>query len=240
MTPVSQEEALLIVNSLRQGSNLLDGVAHFSAGREPVFRAAEELLTELELSGGSAVRWIRGNYGAGKTHTFARVRQVAQSRNWVVSYVQVSGRGQGCELHRFEEIYAAIVMKCTPPRPPGERVPTHAQWQSILDDWVDATKRQAGARPGGDVPSMRVREALTASISTMRRNFGLGGSYSAALLAYANARLDDDIDRQELLLEWFGGINVFERDPSIRAQLKATGIQEVVSRRKSYALKVWK
>src|SRR5580658_6055364 len=109
---ITRENALRILQSLRQGSNCLEGVGLFSAGRNLLFKAATDVLEELEISGGSCVRWLKGRYGQGKTHVFARLIEVAFGRNWVTSYVQISGKGQGTEFHRFEEVYAAIVRNC--------------------------------------------------------------------------------------------------------------------------------
>src|ERR1051326_1260172 len=86
---LNRQKAVRIIQSLKQGSNCLDGAGLFSAGRETLFHAAEEALEEIELSGGSWVRWLRGRYGQGKTHFFARLMEIAFARNWVTTYVQV-------------------------------------------------------------------------------------------------------------------------------------------------------
>src|SRR5579863_5998315 len=109
---IEREHALRILQSLRQGSNCLEGAALFSTGRDLLFKAATDNLDELEISGGACVRWLKGRYGQGKTHFFARLIEIGFARTWVTSYVQISGRGEGVELHRFEEVYAAIVRNC--------------------------------------------------------------------------------------------------------------------------------
>ena len=104
--------ALRIVESLRSGANLLEGASLFSAGRKHLFTVAEEALGELEISNGTAVRWLRGAPGQGKTHFFARLIEMGFRNNWVVSYVQISAKDDGRELHRFDQIYAAIIANC--------------------------------------------------------------------------------------------------------------------------------
>lgn len=227
-----RDVALRIIGALRSGSNLLECVSLFSAGRDSIVSAADALLDELTISGGSTVRWLRGNYGSGKTHTFARIREAAHARNWVASYVVISGRGSGCELHRFEEVYAAIVRNCAVPRSRvGQEMLGANGWEELLDGWVRAVKAQAGVRGDSDVATMKVRDALAATMSGLRMKYGIGGAYGAALTEFANATLDADAERRELMLAWFQGDDVLKRSTSIRQELKRIGIQEAISRR---------
>jgi adenosylhomocysteinase len=227
-----RDVALRIISALRSGSNLLESVSLFSAGRDSVVGAADALLEELTISGGSTVRWLRGNYGSGKTHMFARIREAAHARNWVASYVVISGRGSGCELHRFEEVYAAIVRNCAVPRSRiGEETLGANGWEELLDGWVHAVKAQAGVRGNSDVATMKVRDALATTMSGLRAKYGIGGAYGAALNEFANATLDADAERRELMLAWFQGDDVLKRSTSTRQELKRIGIQEAITRR---------
>src|SRR5687768_14349417 len=89
-----RKRAMRVVAALRDGSNCLEGAGLYSAGRTPIFRAAGEQLDELALTDGTAVRWLKGKYGDGKTHTFARLLELGHDRNWVTSYVQITAPGQ--------------------------------------------------------------------------------------------------------------------------------------------------
>ncbi len=235
------ELASRLVGALRQGSNCLEGVGLFSSGREPVFRAATCLLRDLGCSGGSAVRWLKGAYGSGKTHIFARLLEAAHSQRWLVSYVQVSGKGQGCELHRFEEVYGAIIRNCVSPEqatatqvltnPGGEN-----GWQWLLETWLERLKRQVGGGNGADVPSLKLRSALDTAMSQLRMDYGIQASFAAALRTFARAKMDDDLRGAELLLDWFAGVDVLKLDGVTRKDLKESGILEPVSRRNAKAL----
>jgi hypothetical protein len=222
--------ALRIIESLRQGSNLLEGVDLISVGREGILVAAVALLEELSQSGGSAVRWMKGPYGVGKTHTVALIRRAAQERNWVASYVVVSGRGQGCELHRFHEVYGAIVQNCVLPHGRTNANATNG-WSEVLDSWVNAIKRQTGARPGGDVASLKVRDAIHGTITGLALKHGVRGSYAAALRSYAFGHIEGDQARCAVLLDWFAGTDVFKQSPEIKKSLRSEGILEAISPR---------
>lgn len=230
--------ALRIVQALRSGSNCLEGAGLFSAGRDIFFRAAADSLGELELSGGAVVRWVKGRYEQGKTHFFARLMEIArdEKRNWVTSYVQISERGQGAELHRFEEIYAAIVRNCLcrdlvlseqgrvePGRIPG--------WEWILDDWYKKLRILATGAEHGDVPTFRLRDVIDQTMTGMRRKWGVHGSFAEALRQFAQARADGDVAWAQYLLDWFSAQDVHSRGGEVRARLVQAGIRERISRR---------
>jgi len=234
-TEPNREHALRILQSLRQGSNCLEGAGFFSAGRDLLFRAATDNLEELEISGGSCVRWLKGRYGQGKTHLFARLIELAFSRNWVTSYVQISGRGEGVELHRFEQVYAAIVRNCLtrdlvaeqrgsvdPGRVPG--------WDWILDNWFSELRKMAVGRVTGDVPSFKMRDAVEQTMTAIRRRWNLQGSFADALRQYAIARIDGDEEWAQLMLWWFSAEDVHSRGGEVRPRLRQAGVREPIKR----------
>ena len=228
--------AMRIIQALRSGSNCLDGTGYFSAGREDLFAAAGDLLEEVEISSGAVVRWVKGPYGHGKTFFLARLMAIARERNWVTTFVQVSARGQGRELHRFEEIYSAIVRNCLsrdlvlaeegkvePGKIPG--------WDWILDKWYSALRRQAAGRDSGDVPSFRLRDVIEQTMTSIRRKWNIHGSFAEALRQFALASADSDEEWRETLLSWFRAENVHSRGPNLRAKLRTAGILEPISRK---------
>lgn len=233
---VTRPLALRVIESLRTGSNLLQGAGLFSAGREILFEVAEEALTELQLSEGSAVRWLRGRYGQGKTHFFARLMEMAFKLNWVVSYVQISGKDEGRELHRFEQIYAGIVHNCLyremVEHGDGSVEPGQVSgWNWILDDWFNGIRRLAGGNEGAEVPSFRLRDVIEQTIASLRRKHSLQGSFAETLRQYAIAKADSDEAYAALLRDWFHGVDVHARSLDLRKRMRAVGILEPVSRR---------
>lgn len=227
--------ALRIIAALRKGSNCLEGVGAFSVGRDVLFRAAAEELEELELTKGSVVRWLKGRYGHGKTHTFARLMELGHRRNWVTSYVQITLPKDGVELSRFNEVYAAIVQNCLcrdmveeeggqiePGRRPG--------WQWILDEWCQGLRRQAGAATGG-VPTLRLQDVVSHMMTSLQTKLGLAGNFAEALRQYALARTENDQEWVMILNAWFRGEDVHARGGEVRSRLRAAGIRESLTRR---------
>jgi hypothetical protein len=231
-------QALRIIQALRDGKNCLEGVSSFSAGRKELIDAAAEYLEELEVSGGAVVRWVRGRTGLGKTHLFARLIELAHARNWVTTYVQISDPGYGTELHRFHEIYSAIVGNCLTRRLVTERegkvepgaVPG---WDWILDEWWGRVRRLVSGSDSGDVPSFRAREEITRQMAQLTKRWSLNSGFQSALRQYALARADGDEDWAELVRLWFKGEDVHGRDAATKARFKAAGIPEPVTQRNS-------
>ncbi len=180
------------------------------------------------------MRWVRGRIGQGKTHLFARLIENAHTRNWVTSYVQISGRGYGVELHRFEQVYAAIVRNCLcrelvaeesgriePGRVPG--------WHWILKSWWAALTLQVTRRDQADVPTLRLYEVLERAITSMRRRWSVHSAFAAALQQYARAEMDGDATWSTVLLNWFQGVDVHAQGGEVRARLRDAGISESVT-----------
>jgi hypothetical protein len=224
-----------VIQALRQGNDRLEGAGLFSVGRARLFSAAKDQLVELEISEGALVRWIKGRYGNGKTHLFARLIEIAHERNWITSYVQISGRGQGTELHRFEEIYAAIIDNCLPrdlaSGRDGQFEPGRiGGWDWLLDHWYTSLRALAGARDVGDVPSFRLRDVIGQAVTAFQRRWGVHGAFAEALRHYSLARADGDEEFTQLLLEWFKGHDVHSQ-PAVKPRLRSMGIREPISRR---------
>jgi hypothetical protein len=226
--------ALRVVQALRDGKNCLEGASTFSAGRALLLRAATDLFDELEISGGAVVRWVKGRTGQGKTHLFARLIDIAHARNWVTSYVLVSAREYGTELHRFEEIYAAIVRNCLCRdlvAASGRVEPGQVSgWDWILEDWWKRIRRQAVGHDRGDVPTLRVQEAIDQTITAMRLRWNLHGSFAEALRQFVLARADNDEEWSQVLRAWFRGEDVHSRGGNVRARLLHSGIRESLRR----------
>ncbi|ACG75147.1 hypothetical protein AnaeK_3940 [Anaeromyxobacter sp. K] len=234
----NRAQALRIIQALRDGKNCLESVSSFSAGREPLIEAASGYFEDLEIAGNAVVRWVRGRTGLGKTHFFARLIELAHARNWVTSYVQISDPGYGTELHRFHEIYSAIVGNCLTKKLVGERegkvdpgcVPG---WDWILDEWWGRVRRLVAGSDSGDLPSYGARDEITRQMAQLSRRWSLNSGFQAALRQYALARADGDEDWADLIRFWFKGEDVHARDAETKSRFRAAGVPEPVNQRNS-------
>jgi hypothetical protein len=235
---IDRPQALRVIEALRTGRNCLEAVSAFSAGRALLLRAAGDLFGELDISGGAVVRWVKGRVGQGKTHFFARLIEMALQRNWVSSYVLISEPQGGTELHRFEEVYASIVRNCICSgliaTEGGKVDPGHvAGWDWIMEDWWLRLRRQVIGRESGEVPTLRMQEAINQAVTGMRRRFSVHGSFAEAVRQFALSRADGDDDWTEVMRAWFRGEDVHSRGGDVKARLLQCGIRESLHRRNS-------
>ena len=79
---IDKASALRLINRLKTGTNVIFGAHLFSVGRENLIKGAEQVFDDLEITGDSAVRFIRGNYGVGKTNFCGRLFNNALARGW--------------------------------------------------------------------------------------------------------------------------------------------------------------
>jgi hypothetical protein len=216
--PLTPELARKIVSQIERGTCPLEGVLALNVGRAPYFVAADDILGDIEQVGGAVVRFIRGDYGEGKTHFIAMVRALAIMRNWVSTYVCLSDE---IRLDRFQEVYAAIIKNCVCRGLIEERRamvdPGDLDgWRWILDEWVSRQERlHSQDLDFGKAATMAVRERILASLDQHLRRANPVGDFSAAVRAYAIHRLDRDGQRLGEVLRWFRGEYLQLRDRGI-------------------------
>ena len=70
-------QARSIIEALRKGSVPADYVPFFTVGRDNWIKFIEDDLENYIAKGGAKVRFIRGDYGDGKTHFMSIVRHLA-------------------------------------------------------------------------------------------------------------------------------------------------------------------
>ena len=236
MPEINRTQAKRIISALRQGSNCLEDVSVFSAGRSILFKAAGEELEELKITNGASVRWLKGRYGHGKTHMFARLMALGRSLNWVTAYVQVGLPGQGLELSRFNEVYAGIVRNflCQGmvEEEDGQVIPgKRSGWNWILDQWWHVLRKQAGATSGGDTQMFRLQDTINQVITALQERWAITGNFCAALRQYTAGREGNDQNWVEVIQAWFIGEDVHARGGETRRRLREAGIRESLKKK---------
>jgi P-loop Domain of unknown function (DUF2791) len=138
-------------------------------------------------------------------------------------------------MHRFEEIYAAIVKNCLTrdlvSEQRGAVDPGRIWgWDWVLDKWVSELRNLAVGRDAADVPSFKVRDMVEHTMTAMRRRWSVQGSFAEALRQFAIARVDGDEEWAHLLLLWFAAEDVHSRGGETRTRLRKAGIKEPIKR----------
>ena len=96
----------MVLNSLKDGVVPRVGLEYIAVGRKNEIQALLQDVSIIE-QGGSALRFIEGNYGSGKTFLLHTLRNHMMEKNFVVTDVElsadrrlVSNKGQGLATYR--------------------------------------------------------------------------------------------------------------------------------------------
>lgn len=190
-------ESAAIVNALRSGLVPAQGLEHFATGLDTLLDAVNEEL-DFVATGKGAAKWLRGEYGTGKTFAARSLCARARQRGFATSEVQISINDT--PLHHLEAVYRRLI----------ERLETAADgpnaFQAIIEGWLyqigDEVMRLKGLGeddPGfADATEQRLEDKL-ADLS--RRN----PAFAQVLRAYHRANHDSDFATAQGLLAWLAG-----------------------------------
>lgn len=193
-----------IINALRRGTVPAGGLERIAVGLD-----VEEGVISKELDyvakGGGDIKFIRGEYGSGKTFLVARALEIARSRGFVTSHVVIS---PGTPLHKLKGIYQQI---CANLRTDSEE---HAL-KAIVDTWLFNIEERILSVSGTatddaalEAAAEREIEAALADISEMN------SALAASLRTYYRANNAGDFALAQAALGWISA------EPNIGRDLK--------------------
>lgn len=203
-------ESQAIVNALRSGLVPNAGLDHFATGLDALVSAVNEDL-DFVAGGKGLSKWIRGEYGTGKTFAARYLCAKARERKFATSEVQISINDT--PLHHLETVYRRLI----------EKLETAADgpnaFQAIVEGWLyqvgDEVMRLRGIDeddPGfADATEQRLEDKL-ADLS--KRN----PAFAQVLRAYHRATHEGDFATAQGLLAWIAG-----QPHTERSVLKAAG-----------------
>ena len=120
-------QAATIVNALRSGLVPAQGLEHFATGLDELVEAVNQEL-DFVATGKGLSKWVRGEYGTGKTFAARYLCARARARNFATSEVQISINDT--PLHHLETVYRRLI----------EHVETASDgpnaFQAIVDGWL--------------------------------------------------------------------------------------------------------
>lgn len=198
-------ESINIINALRRGTVPAGGLERIAVGLE-----IEEGVIAKELEyvaeGGGDLKFIRGEYGSGKTFLVARALEIARSRGFVTTHVVIS---PSTPLHKLKGIYQQI---CANLRTASEE---HAL-KAIVDNWLFSIEERilavtdpAPADAALEAATEREIEAALANISETN------SALAATLRTYYRAGNAGDFAIAQAALGWIAA------EPNIGRELKA-------------------
>ncbi|MES2638069.1 MAG: BREX system ATP-binding protein BrxD [Myxococcota bacterium] len=186
-----------IVYALRQGTVPARGLDLFATGLEPLVAQVKAELEHVGRGHGLS-KWLRGDYGAGKTFTARHLAAVARSLGFATSEIQVSVNDT--PLHKLETVYRRLTERLeTPTDPPSALQPIVDGWLYDVGDKVTRLRGLTEDDPAfPDACEQQIEDEL-ADISRVNPAF------AAVLRTYNRAQVDGDRALAQGLLAWLGG-----------------------------------
>jgi adenosylhomocysteinase len=190
---------LSIIKALKIGKVPMRGSRRMCVGRDPEIAEIEHIL-EYVAGGGFETRFLRGDYGSGKTFMCSVVRELAFGRGFAVSVVNLS---REVPFGKRELVVAEIVR--------GLRSPTSgasSAFSEFVQRWLD---KYDPATPYEENEALRAAMARVADVDS---------GMAMGLRAFHVAYIDGNEALMEGALAWLRGDTI---EPEIRKAIKVVG-----------------
>lgn len=191
-TIVKPREREAIIQALQAGVVPKIGLAHVQVGRRLEVAAVVKDVDNI-VEGGSAVRFVIGEYGAGKTFFLNLVRSIAQEKRCVTMHADLAPerRLYASGGHARSLYQEAVRNMSTRTKPDGGAL------SSIVEKFITECVKEAG--PGGDVGNV-----VDHRLVNLHELLG-GYDYGIVLKAYWRGSVSGDENLKENALRWLKG-----------------------------------
>lgn len=196
MTPrptIKPRDRDTIINALRAGVVPRIGLQHIQVGRG---REVDALVKDIDriADGGASIRFVIGEYGAGKTFFLFLIRQIALQKKLVVAQADL---GPDRRIHatggQARGLYAEIARSLA-----TRTAPDGGALKNILESFVQ--KSTDRARAAGKTVEAAIHEGLGDI-----RDMVAGYDFATVVAAYARGYGEGNDDLQAAALRWLRG-----------------------------------
>lgn len=189
-------ESVAIITALRRGTVPNTGLARLAVGLDAEERVLENQLHFCAL-GHSDCKFVRGDYGSGKTFFISRAAEIAALENFAVSHVVIS---PDTPLHKLASLYTKI---CT-----GLTTKTEDNaLKGIIDTWIYRIEDRL-IETGIDENDERLASLTEKEIeATLERVSGVSSGLAAAVRTYYAANNRGDFATAQAAIGWIAGDN---------------------------------
>jgi bacteriophage exclusion system BrxC/D-like protein len=193
MAQIKPKDRDVIISALRAGVVPRLGLQHIQVGRK---REIEALLGDIDriASGGAALRFVIGEYGAGKTFFLFLVRQLAIARNLVVMHADLSpDRRLHASGGQARALYAELAKNAA-----IRSAPEGGALRNILERFVGKAAEDAKKK------GTSTEEEIGAKLAELRELAG-GYDFASVVGAYARAYEEGSDEKRTAALRWLRG-----------------------------------
>ena len=212
MSRLKPRERDAIVQALRAGVVPKLGLRHIQVGR---VREIEELVKDMDrlADGGSAIRFIIGEYGSGKTFFMNLIRLVALEKGLVVMFADLApDRRIHATGGQARGLYAEMARNLsTRTKPDGGAL------ASVVERFVSTAHREAEAR---DLPTGNVIREKLAHFEELTGGF----EFAEVIRRYWEGHETGDEELKSSALRWLRGEFATRTDAR-----KALGVRTIIN-----------
>ncbi len=209
---LNKRSARDIVDALRNGTVPRAGLHEYAVGLERHMEVMEDQLNRVS-EGRGEVKFVRGEYGAGKTFLTHLLLETALKKGFVVSNVVIS---KDTPLHKLDEVYHEIVTNLSTPREKTTAL------QGLLDRWTHRIEETLIRNEDMDEDDPRLErrtaEEIEERLATIAPEHS---SFASVLRAYYRAQVRDDYALAQQLLGWLSG----EKNVAASVVRQAAGVK---------------
>jgi len=203
-------ESLNIITALRRGTVPATGLERIAVG----LNVEEEVIgrqLDYVSQGGGDLKFIRGDYGSGKTFLIARALEIARSKGFVTSHVVVS---PSAPLYRIKAMYQQV---CQNLRTNEEE---HAL-KAVVDNWLFAIEERLMSANGTGREDAALEEATGREIETALAGISeVNTALAAALRTYYRGNNAGDFPLAQSALGWIADEPNIGRDFKQKAGIR--------------------
>jgi adenosylhomocysteinase len=161
--------------------------------------------------GGGDLKFIRGEYGSGKTFLVARALEIARSKGFVTSHVVISPQAP---LHKLRAVYQQV---CANLRTSEEE---HAI-KTIIDNWLFAIEERLLSVSGSGTEDAALEAATEREIEAALSGISeMNTALAAALRTYYRANNAGDFQLAQAALGWIAAEPNIGRDFKQKAGIR--------------------
>lgn len=210
--PPSPSTARALIRSLTRGTAIARGARYIHVGHASWTAAQLELLSEVAEDGHSETKFVRGAYGAGKSHFLSVVQDMARDEGWVTSHIEC--KADKVQIDRFETVYPSLAGKISlPPPHEGTEGNNTSSAARLLDIWARQQLKAAGIKEDGLVRPFDADFRLYIRLQQGVLSGNLPPDFAHALVAYARGALEGDFETTYAVGQWLNGYDAKVRVP---------------------------
>jgi len=203
-------ESINIINALRRGTVPAGGLERIAVGLDVEEEVIAKQLDYVAQGGGDA-KFIRGEYGCGKTFLVARSLEIARGKGFVASHIVISSQAP---LHKLKSIYQQV---CAGLRTREEE---HAL-KTIIDNWLFSVEERLLSVGGDDLADAALEDATGREIEAALAGISeMNSAFAAALRTYYKANNASDFHLAQAALGWLAAEPNIGRDFKQKAAIR--------------------